>query len=272
MIGAALGASTIAGCAGEAPAPSEVRAAADPAAVASESGSLYLEVLLRGEAPPAPIIAPDKNVERCGHTLADPVLLVSAGRVADAVAWLELESVARTPSSAEAPQELRLRSRDCQMEPRIQTAHRGARLTIGNGDAITHNPHGWLGDRTVFNVTLLDDEVQVTRTLRDPGVYRIDCDTHRWMRAFVHVFDHGWHGCTDADGGLRWGAVPAGSHTLHLWHEVLGEQALPVVVEPGREAVVRAEFELLDHRPSALIPATVADWIPRAPAPDGGSQ
>lgn len=235
--------------------------AAQPAAA---TGAIRCTVRLDGTAPALPLVAPDKNVEHCGAELADPVLLVDDGGVREAVVALVRPSWDGVASPAG---ELELRSRGCLMEPRVQTAGAGVRLVIGNGDGITHNPHAWLDDRvTVFNITLLDDAAQARRTLREPGIYRVDCDTHSWMRAFVHVFDHPFHAVTAAQGAATLRDVPAGRHELRVWHEVLGERTVEVEVAAGECRDVEVAFESIDRRPARLTPPGMQPWIPRLDA------
>ncbi|QDU66955.1 cupredoxin domain-containing protein [Engelhardtia mirabilis] len=253
---ATMAAGLVVGCgAGDAVEPAVVRAEAPLG-----RGSLRCEVRLVGEAPDAPLIVADKNVEHCGAELRDPVLRVQGGRIADAVVSVDPgEQVA-----AGEALHLDLRSAGCLLEPRVQTAPVGSRLLLTNRDNITHNPHGWLdGERTVFNVTLVDEGVSLERTLRDAGVYRIDCDTHSWMRAFIHVFDHPFHGVTGSEGEVRIDGLPAGPREVVIWHEVLGSRRIQVQIEPGRETAVVVEFEAIDTRSVELTPPGMEPWIAR---------
>lgn len=227
-------------------------------------GDLHCRVRLRGSAPPPPRIHPDKNVEHCGASLEDPVLLVSDGGIENAVVWVALPG--RAAATVEGGERV-LTNKGCQMEPRIQTARPGVRLVLRNEDPITHNPHGW-NERglSAFNVTLIDTRLEVGRTLKEPGVYRVDCDTHTWMHAFVHVFDHPFHALSDFTGSAVIRALPSGRHVLQVWHEVLGRQELEVVIEDGRTAEVEVTFELADRRPDKLIPSGMEPWVTRAGA------
>jgi plastocyanin len=228
------------------------------------SGALRCTVRLAGAAPRAPRIAPDKNVEHCGAELLDPVLVVAAdGGVANAVVALVLEGGGGEPA---APADVHMRNEGCLMEPRVQTARPGARVVLSNRDPIPHNPHAWDEDGlSVFNVTLLDQELEVRRKLERPGLYRIDCDTHSWMHAYVHVFDHPWHAVTDASGVAELSALPAGARTLRVWHEVLGERVLAFEAVDGATGVLEVELELADRRAERLVPPGMQrPWIARA--------
>lgn len=238
--------------------------AGDPAPPATRpggTGGVRCVVRLRDAAPPLPRITPDKDVPHCGGSLEDPVLLVRDGRVANAVVWLDGES-APASASMEPAREIELRARGCLLEPRIQVARTGVRLVLANRDAVMHNPHGWSGSRTEFNVSLIDDKLAIKRTLKEAGIHRVDCDTHTWMHAYVHVFDHPWYDVTQADGAASIRDVPAGKRRFRIWHEVLGERTVEVDVRAGETREFEVEWALRDARAPAPVPAPVP-----APAP-----
>ena len=61
--------------------------------------------------------------------------------------------------------------------------------------------------------------------------------------------------------------VPVGSHTVGVWHEILGKQTAKVVVKAGKEISQSFEFPLGDHRYEVLKPKTVLPWPPVEPQP-----
>src|SRR5262245_35737363 len=77
-----------------------------------ETGAVHCVIRLRGEMPPPPQVLVDKNVEHCGKTLEDPVLLVRDGRVARAVVWLDCGG-GHPESAAGAAGEVRLEAHGC---------------------------------------------------------------------------------------------------------------------------------------------------------------
>ena len=49
---------------------------------------------------------------------------------------------------------------------------------------------------------------------------RLQCDAgHTWMNGWIYVFDHPYYAVTDEAGTFTIKDVPAGEHTLELWHE-----------------------------------------------------
>ena len=54
------------------------------------------------------------------------------------------------------------------------------------------------------------------------------CGLHPWMHAFVVQAAHDLYAVSGPDGTFSLKNVPPGRHTLHLWHETLGEVQVPV--------------------------------------------
>ncbi|MEH0007932.1 MAG: hypothetical protein V6Z82_04340 [Flavobacteriales bacterium] len=226
----------------------------------NERGVIHGRVLLEGDVPDLPQIVVDKSVDFCGKKVTDPVLMVQDQGIQGAVVSIEWEGDILINSP---PKPVSLQSRQCLFHPRIQATHVDAFLTLNSGDEIAHNPHGWWNDKkTVFNITLLDRNVKFKRKLKWDGTYRVECDTHTWMKAYILVFKHPFYTVTDAKGIFVLKNIPVGAHTLRAWHEVLGEQTTTVIVEPSKETTAEFSFPLVDHRREELKPQTVSPWVP----------
>lgn len=227
-------------------------------------GIIHGEVILNGKVPDPPQIQADRNVEVCGEVLSDNPLIVQNQKVQGTVISLDWQGdrVPRSNPADERP-ELSLRGKHCRFDPRIQAALVGARLTVGSKDPIAHNPHGWLNhSRTIFNLTVLNPSFSFRRVLKRPGIYRIDCDTHKWMKAYIHVFDHRFFAITDEDGRFIIPDVPVGQYTLRAWHEVLGEQTVVLDVKAGEKIESVFKFPLFDHRDEKYKPEYISPWPP----------
>ncbi len=67
---------------------------------------------------------------------------------------------------------------------------------------------------------------------------RVGCDVHKWMGAWIVVAEHPYYAVTGKDGTFRLDNVPAGTHTVKIWHEKLGKQEKEVTVTAGEETHV----------------------------------
>lgn len=235
-------------------------------AASDGTGTIFGNILLDRDAPALPLIVVDKNIEFCGKTLTDTVLMVQNRCIKGAV--VSLDWAGEMPPDGNALDAVTLQSRGCRFHPRIQATRRGNYLRLSSGDEVTHNPHGWWNNKkTVFNITLLNPNQTFKRKLRWAGTYRVECDTHTWMKAYIRVFSHSFYNVTDEEGSFRIENVPAGTHTLRVWHEVLGEQLATVVVEPGETIQKDFVLPLVDRRRKVLIPKTVSPWPPKSNTP-----
>lgn len=224
--------------------------------------SLEVRVTLTEKAPALPVIRVDKNVEHCGETISDPILVSTDCGVKNAVVWIDYKGPRKEEWSTSG-RSLSLQVRGCLFLERIQVAPVNSMLLLSNGDPLTHNPHGWWNDtRTAFNITMPQNGPTFQRQLRKPGIYRIDCDTHTWIKAYVHVFDHPYFALTDEKGRCKLRDVPPGDLTVRVWHEVLGTQTQ--FRSSTAEGTIEFAFELADRRAPKLIPTTVAPWPPGA--------
>lgn len=67
---------------------------------------------------------------------------------------------------------------------------------------------------------------------------KITCDIHRWMNAWVRVFDHPYFAVTDEQGNFEMKLAPAGEYYLIVWHESKGWRDLEEKNVNGKDARV----------------------------------
>jgi len=188
--------------------------------------------------PPAPTtIEVNADQAVCGDTLANQEIIAdSAGHVANAV--VTIAGVA-WPTSVTPP---RIDNAGCQFVPHVQIAPTRSPLEITSGDDTLHSTHAYDDrNRTDFNIAMPFAGMTVTRPLRRPGVVRVECDSHAWMRGWIVVSgDLGT--VTGLDGRFAIEGIPAGTHELSIWHERLGGSPQTVTVTAG--ATVEVQFTL----------------------------
>ncbi len=220
----------------------------DPASPAPpSSGTIRGRVRFAGQVPPpAPVhVHADGDVCGKGGPMLDESLLVAAdGALANAVIVLQgVPAEAAAPTAATAT----LDQRNCTFVPHVQAVTQGTTLAIQSTDPVLHNVHAFLGKRTAFNLAMPLPNRVVQRTLDQPGILRIRCDSgHTWMGAYIAVVPHRFHATSIVDGTFAIPAVPPGTYTLRAWHERLGAVEQRVEVTAGGEAEVSLTFKELE--------------------------
>ena len=61
--------------------------------------------------------------------------------------------------------------------------------------------------------------------------FKIKCDVHPWMGAYLGVFDHPYFAVTDDSGSYTISGLPAGKYVIEAWHEKLGTQTADITVD-----------------------------------------
>jgi hypothetical protein len=129
-----------------------------------------------------------------------------------------------------------LDQKGCQYHPHVLAMRVGQTLLVRNSDAFLHNVHALAVDNPGFNVgqPSIDPGKQVG-TMKAPEVFKVKCDLHPWMMAYVHVIGHPFFAVTKQDGTFTIPAgLPDGKYALIAWHERLGEKQVIVEVKGGK--------------------------------------
>ena len=200
--------------------------AALPAAAAAQGGTIT-GVVTTAAGPLRPLRV-TADIKVCGTQLPDDAIAVGAGGVlANAVVTLTGVKV-RTPYPD--PQ---VTNEQCRFVPRVQLARPGAPTKTTSKDPLLHTTNAQQdGGRTLFNVGLPVPGLVVTRPLNGPGLVRLTCNTHTWMRGFVVVTDE-MGAVSGADGRFQLAGVPPGTYELKVWHEMLKTPPIKVTVTAG---------------------------------------
>jgi len=110
-------------------------------------------------------------------------------------------------------------------------------MKISSNDPILHNTHPLNAETnaTIYNIAMPFKGFTVNKPLpASPGLIKVKCDAHEWMRAWILELDHPYFATTGADGHFTLKDVPPGRYTLVAWHEAAGEKSEPVVVAAGK--------------------------------------
>jgi len=128
-----------------------------------------------------------------------------------------------------------LDQKDCMYEPHVLAMMVGQDLIIKNSDPFLHNVDSQAKDNDVFNIGMphKNDGVKVPAP-KAAETFRVKCDVHPWMSAWIAVFDHPYFAVTSDDGTFDIKNLPDGTYTLQAWHETYGTQDQKITVKGGK--------------------------------------
>src|SRR6266566_4979705 len=122
-------------------------------------------------------------------------------------------------------------------------------LKVKNSDMTLHNIHAWAEKNPQFNVGQpVQNMVNETKFANEEVPLPIRCDVHKWMGAFVGVFNHPYH-TVSKQGGTWELKLPAGNYEVVAWHEKYGVQTQMVEVKDNEKKEVTFGFKA-DSKPT----------------------
>ncbi len=209
---------------------------------AVHAGSIVGEVKFTDAPPKLSSIKVSKDQDYCGETLPNETYLIDPnGGLKNVVVFIES---APSGKPADPLKDNFLYNDGCHYVPHVLVIRLGEKLKVKSNDPKLHIPHGYLGDRTVFNLSLpfKNTTLDATSRIRQPGIMKVVCDTHAWMLGFVHVFDHPFFTVTNEQGAFSIPDLPAGNYVLKAWHEDGGIKSIEITVPESGELRVSFEF------------------------------
>ena len=207
-----------------------------------DGGTIEGQVVFRDASPPMKKIIPTRNPEVCGGIREEPqIVLAPDNGVRDAVVYLQAIETGKAWEKRAQP--AMLENVQCTFAPYVQVLPKGSVLELVNTDPVLHTVHGFLDKHSVFNHGLPAQGQRVKRHLEKPGLIRVDCDSHGWMRAWVYVADNPYYAITVNDGTFTITDVPPGDYTLVAWQEYTGVVEIPVTIRAKNMVHVTVELK-----------------------------
>ena len=202
--------------------------------LAAGAGEVRGVVRLAGPVPAPARLEVTKDRAECGDAVPDERLEVREGRLANAVLTVK-------GAPAPRPGKAVLDQQRCRFVPHVLAVAAGSTVEVVNGDRILHGVRAQRGRKPLFDLAMPRKDQRVQRTLDAPGVVSVRCDVHAWMSAWIVVADAPF-AVSGPDGAFTVPEVPAGTWTVHAWHEALGERTARVTVPEGGAAGVEIVF------------------------------
>ena len=182
-------------------------------------------------------------VKECAAQHADPVteqtvVADDKGNLANVIVAIKKEEGKDLPG--EAPSEPAvLDQKGCMYEPHAIAMMAGQEMVVKNSDAFLHNVHALSTVNPPFNFGQPTKDEEGKKLGPDAPkaaeYFRVKCDVHPWMSAYIGVFEHPFHAVSGEDGKYTIkGKVPDGEYTLVAWHEKFGEKEEKVTIKDGK--------------------------------------
>lgn len=214
---------------------------ASPVRAESPTGALVGRVLYTGPAIPEQVFEVTRDLAFCGaQTIHRTVAIHPKTRGLEG-AVVSLDGIAIPAANAVGPP-LVLANTHCAFSPRIAVGVVGQQVEIRNDDPVMHNTHISMGPRTFVNVAMVPSSRPVDKPLKQPGIYTVKCDAHKFMQAHVLAFAHPFFGVTDETGAFRIPNLPAGEHQITIWHDTLGTFQRSVTIPVQGDATITLEY------------------------------
>jgi len=118
----------------------------------------------------------------------------------------------------------------CVYIPHVLGVQTGQPVEIRNSDNTLHNVHTLSEKNPAFNAGQPIKGHKLTKTFEKVETFKVKCDVHSWMGAYIGVFDHPYFAVSDDNGSFTLKNVPAGEYTLEAWHEKYGTKTLKITV------------------------------------------
>ena len=213
------------------------------------AGKLIGTVRMAGDVPEPRTLTVTRDKAVCGQEQTAQDLFVNPENMGLKNVVVSIPQIAAGKSFV-GDSELVISQIGCVYEPHVQVYRPQSRLTIRNNDDVLHNIHAFAGEEVLFNVAQPSYVKRwPIRLLETDSVIRVQCDVHEWMDAYLVPATNPYFAVTDNDGAFELDQLPAGTHTLQVWHETLGISTREVTVTADVSAVVNFELSIPASKP-----------------------
>ncbi len=132
----------------------------------------------------------------------------------------------------------------CEYDPHVIPMQEGQKLIVLNSDNTNHNIHFLPKANEAYNFTQPKKDMTKTLELKAEAPFKVKCDVHPWMGAYIGVFKHPFFDSTGKDGTFKLIGMPDGQYTIEAWHEKFGSRTIKVTVSGGQTITEDITFEI----------------------------
>ena len=213
------------------------------------AGDITGKVTLKGTPPPEVSITPLTDNPDCKKLVSDTpktrfYVVGADGGLADVVVYLEGAPAKSTGASAPP---VILDQKGCEYVPTILAVQTGQKVEVKNSDPLLHNVHTkpTVAGNDEKNDGQLPGSADITYTFAKPEMFlKFQCDVHKWMFAWVSVFDNPYFAVSGKDGAFTIKDAPAGKYKLIAQHRKAGKVEKEVEIKAGEPLKVDLTLEL----------------------------
>ena len=163
--------------------------------------------------------------------------------LADAVVWLD--GPGAPPATGGPRMPIVMRSRE--YVPRVRIVPTGSSVAFPNHDPFRHNVFSKSGPGE-FDLGLYGRGESKEARVERPGVYPVFCNIHAKMLAFIVAVPTSYVAQPNPDGRFSITGVPAGTYSLHVWHDRGGTTTRDITVTTDSQPAVNVQLDARGYR------------------------
>jgi plastocyanin len=208
-------------------------ASLDPATLGAVSGTVHFS----GKAPERIRIDMSQDPV-CSMTGGDNFAeqyVVHDGKLANVYVYVKDGPAAAISAPATTTAPVVLDQIGCRYVPHVIAVMRGGSVEFRNSDGTMHNIHTMpsvVANKEIDVSQGPKGAPQVREFLQPEVMMPVRCNNHPWMNAFINVSATPFFAVTDTNGHFEIKGLLAGTYTLAVVHEKMGEQTMTLTVKP----------------------------------------
>jgi plastocyanin len=208
------------------------QASAPVAESVAGDGTVIGHVTLVGGRPPVPA-----NTDKIRQVDKDSLVVGDNGALQNAVVTVDGAS----SSDGRHQPVVTFDQVNMQFVPHVVAVQAGQPMAISNHDKCTHTVDMQSAANPPRNLTF-DGPGSQSVVFASPETFKVRCDIHPDMSAWIAVLPNAYFAVTGKDGSFVIHHVPAGAFTLSVWHERLGTMQQPLFMKPGQTVTLNFAF------------------------------